>query len=181
MKKRGSQLAWSVPMKQDEAVMAEQSGDILHAVELYEACMNDAPEDYLINLAVLYWQMTDYGFSTTLRLTSEVVARAGTRVSEVLDAAERRYPHSAAVAFWKRYIAWADLGDPFDPEDCRELLRKNPQYLEPAMYLFSVSQGREHEREALMLLAQCEQTGTVRARYVASVIASAQAQASQYD
>ena len=166
-------------MKQKEAAMAERNGEILRAAELYEASLNDASEEALINLAVLYWQMTDYGFSTTLRLSPEVVERAGLRFNEVLDEAARKYPGSAAVAFWRRYIAWADLGDPFDAEDCRQLLRENPEYLEPAMYLFSTSQGRESEREALTLLAQCQRLGTVRARYVASVIESARVQVSQ--
>jgi hypothetical protein len=175
---RWSKPFWSIQMKQWEAIAADRNGDISRAVELYEASINDASEDALINLAVLYWQMTDYGLSITRGLSPEVVGRAGVRVDEVLDEAARRFPHSAAVSFWKKYIAWAELGDPFDPEDCRQLLLENPQYLEPAMYLYSISQGREGEREALMLLLQCPGLGTMRARYVASVIESAQAQAS---
>ena len=166
-------------MKHHEAVVAEQKGDIAGAVELYEACINELPEDALINLAVLYWQITDYGFSTSLQLPPEVVEHAGARFAEVLDVTERKFPQSAAAMFWKKYIAWADLGDSFDPENCRQVLRENPTYLEPAMYLFSTSQGRESEHEALMLLEQCRQAGTVRARYVASVIESARLQQSQ--
>jgi hypothetical protein len=165
-----------VQMKQNDAALAEQNGDILRAVELYEAAMDDLSEDALINLGVLYWQMTDYGFSTSLRLPPAAVERAGARAADVLDEAARRFPQSTAVLFWKKYIAWADLGDPLDPEYCRELLRQDPGYLEPAMYLFSTSQGREKEYEALTLLARCRQIGTVRASYVASVIESVQSQ-----
>jgi hypothetical protein len=65
---------------------------------------------------------------------------------------------------------WADLNEPFDIEDCRQLLREEPMELVPAMHVFALSQGKEAAAEAVDLLRSCRATGTTGARYVASVI-----------
>ncbi len=128
------------------------------------------PIEKLIDLIVLYWQATDYGISSSAGLTADFVARAGRRVAELLLRAEQQFPRSPQVAFWKKYIAWTDTGGNLDTEECRELLRKYPDYKEPAMYVFSTSRGRECLAEALELHERVRDTDTFRARYVTSVI-----------
>lgn len=87
----------------------------------------------LLNLVVLYWQATNSGTSFPVAF----LKHAGARTHELLRLAGERCPNSPAVKFWQKYIAWAELGEPFDVEECRRILRIDPQYTEPAFYLLS--------------------------------------------
>lgn len=155
-----------------EALAADRQGRIQDAAIAYESVLLSAPDDLAatMNLAVLYWQATDPGISAAERLPPEFIALAGKRSRELLEAAQRRFPSEPELLFWPRYIAWADLGEPFDLAECRELLRQHPEYLEPAFVLFSRSAGAEAEAEAMKLLERCSEDPTARCRYIVSVI-----------
>jgi len=159
-------------MRLVEALAADRQGRIQDAAAAYEGVLLSTPNDLTatVNLVVLYWQATDFGVSATKRLPPAFVASAGRRFRELLEAAQKRFPNQPELLFWARYIAWADLGDPFEPAECRELLCHHPEYLEPAFALFSRSDGTEAEAEAMKLLDRCSETPTARCRYVASVI-----------
>lgn len=159
-------------MSVETAIGADRNGELEAAAAAYErALAADQPSlELLLNLAILYWQATDAGLASAKRLSVDFMATAGRRVPELLAEAERRFPVSAEPRFWKRYIDWADLGEPFDPEECRDLIRQDPASHTPAMYLFMSTQGGEAEAEALELLRKSEEERTTRARYVASVI-----------
>ena len=88
----------------------------------------------------------------------------------MLAEARQLHPQSTEVRFWERYIAWADLGEPFAIEECEALLRHATSVLVPAMHLFAISNGEKYEKEARDLLRQCREDRTVRAHYIASVI-----------
>jgi hypothetical protein len=96
------------------ALAADRAGRIEEAAQLYEQAVaaSASPLFVLMNLAILYWQATDYGFSTGNHLAHDFVARAGRRFGEGLGEAARRFPQSAEPRFWQKYIAWADLGKP---------------------------------------------------------------------
>jgi hypothetical protein len=155
-----------------EAVAADRDGLMVAAASLYERDLASPSRDIdsFINLAILYWQSAEYGFWTTQKLPRGFVEFAGKRWREVLDDASALFPTRPEVLFWKKYIAWADLGEPFNVDECRSMLQLNPNYLEPAMFLFLTSQGLECKTEALELLRQSREVGTCRNRYVASVI-----------
>lgn len=155
-----------------DAVAADQAGDLELAASEYETSLSGESASLrgMVNLAVLYWQATDFGLSTAKGLKPAFVARAGERCSEVLAQARRSFPGSSEVAFWERYIAWADLGEQFSADDCRQLLAEDPTTLVPAMHLFALSGGESYQDEALALRHECQQEGTTRGRYVLSVI-----------
>ena len=155
-----------------EALVADRQGRTQDAATVYEAVLLSAPDDLTatMNLAVLYWQATDFGNSAAEHLPPEFVAHAGKRLRELVGAAQGRFPREPEVLFWSRYVAWADVGEPFDPAECRELLRLYPDYLEPAFVLFSRSAGTEAEVEAMKLLERCSEDPTARNRYIVSVI-----------
>lgn len=157
----------------DEARAADADGRTEDAARLYEAAIESDPSqvDPLVELVVLYWQATDYGAWKGKGLGPQFVGLAGKRWRELLDQAKVKLPGSPAIQFWRKYIAWADLGEVLDPGECRDLLRAHPEYLEPAMFLFAASQGSECETEARSLVRACEHVGTSRCRYVVSVIA----------
>lgn len=157
-----------------DALEADRAGEIELAAAHYEKVLlaGDASLVALVNLALLYWQATDPGLAATKKLRPSFLAIAGRRIPELLDEAQRRFPHSTEVRFWKRYIAWADLGEKLDSAYCRQLLQEDPTTPAPALYLFSTSDGDEAVTEAHELLGACHRSGTTGARYTASVIES---------
>jgi hypothetical protein len=170
-------------MTHREALEADRMGDnkqtIARAAELYEQAIasGDMVLDTLINLAVLYWQITDYGFWSALDLDGDLVTRAGSRTNEILTLAQQRFPDAPEHRFWSKYIAWIDLGEDFEVSECRRLLADFPGYLEPAIYLFPATQRREGREQVLALLEQCSGENTCRVRYVRAVAESGLKQA----
>ena len=155
-----------------DALEADRTRNIEAAAVEYEAALIDDFSNLpmTVNLLVLYWQATDYGFSLANRLPKEFMAKSGTRLAQLIEGAKQRFPGRPEAFFWTKYIAWADLGDAFEAGECRALLEEYPDYLEPAMLLFSLTRGVEAVGAAKELLNRCHEDGTTRSRYVASVI-----------
>lgn len=159
-------------MSENDAIRLDREGKIEAAAAAYEALISsgDFSNTELVNLIVIYWQSTDYGFSLGKGLSSDFMAHAGERLNSFFRRIDKdRFP-DASVAFWRRYIAWADYGSELTNQYCYQLLRLNPQYLEPAMYIFSSTNGQECRPEAVKLLAQCAMESTTRSKYIESVL-----------
>jgi len=164
-----------------EALNADRAGELEAAAMLYEEVLaaGERPLQVLLNLSLLYWQSTDVGMAAAKKLPPVFLDLASRRFPELLDEAQVRFPQSTEVRFWRRYIAWADLGEPFDSSECKQLLREDPTTLIGAMYLFASSQGSEAQPEAAELLRECREDRTTRARYVISVIEGVMNRATQ--
>jgi len=168
-------------MNFEEAVAADRAGDLQSAAAGYEKMLagGEGSLQILLNLAILYWQATGFGLAAAKKLSPVFMATAGRRFSELLAEAQLRFPESAEARFWQRYIAWADLGEPFGSDECRQLLLEDPATLVPAIHLFAVSQGSEAEVEARELLLRYRDDRTTLARYVISVFESVMKRASR--
>lgn len=155
-----------------KARSADRAGEIVSAASLYEQALEAGEQSLpvLLDLALLYWQATDPGIAAAMHLDAAFLDLASHRTSELLEQAARMYPEDTAPRFWMRYIAWADLCEPFPTEECRQLLLENPIVLVPVLHLFAQSQGMDLRVEANELLRQAREHGTMGARYVASVI-----------
>ncbi len=153
----------------------DREGRIEAAASPYEAALASQPADLegLIDLAVLYWQSTEYGFWKGSGLHLEFVETAAKRFPELLAQARRLHPDRPEPRFWSQYTAWADLGTPVDRDELQAMLLAHPGYLEPVVFLYPTSEGSQFEGEATELLRACLKTSTTRSRYVASVIESA--------
>lgn len=159
-------------MSLEEATRSDGEGAVEKAASLYEEALVSgecAPEAFL-NLLILYWQATDYGFSTARALRSEFVAKAGKRIPGLLRNAAEALPGNSEVRFWQRYIPWADLGDEFSVEECERFLHEDPRNLVPAMYLYSQSEGKKWQDEARELLRRCSSDASHRSKYITSVL-----------
>lgn len=156
----------------EEALTADRNGDIQSAASLYEQAIagGDHRLEVLLNLALLYWQATDFGLAAAKKLSADFLGIAGRRYSALLQEARERFPSSTAVEFWLRYTEWTERGEPLELDECRELLRRDPSTLIPAMRIFGATKGAEAETEARKLLADCLSDGTTGARYVVSVL-----------
>jgi hypothetical protein len=159
-------------MKLDEALAADRAGNIELAAALYEKAFEEGqrPLFAIVNLLVLYWQATDYGFWTGNQLSRDFVKRAGTRFREIMNEGTRLYPNSTELQFWRRYIAWADLGEAFNYDECEDLLKRGPKNLIPVIYLLDQQPTAQYDEPALRLLAECRDDSTTRSKYIASVI-----------
>jgi hypothetical protein len=157
---------------------AEAEGRYEDAAHAYEGFLTEDPLNLeaFLNLLVLYWQVTDYGFNSGHKLDLAFVHRSGQRLPEMLAFGLKEFGLRPEFTFWSNYIRWVDLGEEPDPEACRRSLREHPHYLEPAMYVFLVTEGEEAEAEALLLMEILRAKKTVRASYVLSVVESALAQ-----
>ena len=154
------------------ALAADENGRFQEAAAGYEASLVSDPADLqtIVNLLVLYWQAADQGVSISSPISPEFRAHAAKRLVELLESANERFPDSAELSFWNKYIATARFGRPLEVSECRDLLRRHPYYLEPAFVVFSDSAGAEAEVEAMRLLADYSEQPTARGRYVTSVI-----------
>lgn len=155
-----------------DAVRCERDGDLERAAQAYERILadGDARLELLLNLSVLYWQITDPGMSASSGYSRDLVEHAAKRCRALLAMAERIHPGCTEPRFWKKYIDWADLGEPFGVDECRALLREDPAIQVPAMHLFALTRGAEGQAEAHDLLVKNRAVETARARYVVSVI-----------
>ena len=155
------------------AVGADEQGDVRAAIALYEeaiAC-GLADLDVYLNLASIYWQASDPGFSAGHALTGECINQAWERKLRLLDEAARLWPDEPETEFWRLYMGWADLNEPPEfGEECRRLLRRPSAPSVPCFYLYM--QGEDYERECTALLAHCQAHPTAKNRYIASVIES---------
>lgn len=159
-------------MSLGRAIEADRSGRLVEAADLYEALLDSEHEsvEVFLNLLVLYWQVTDFGFWVGHGLPEEFVGRAGQRLHDLLEDGVKKYEENIEAISWKRYILWADLDEPFSTEDCLALLEQDRRASIPIMVLFTRSEGTRWREEALILLEECRQEGTTRAGYVQSII-----------
>jgi hypothetical protein len=155
-----------------EATVADREGRVEDAAVLYEEALagGPIPLDATLDLAVLYWCATDYGFILSHRLPVEFLPRAQMRHREVLAEAARLFPGRVEVEFWRRYVAYVDRGEALVVEEARRWRRAHPQYLEPAAFVYLASQGTDAAEDARALVVRAREDPTTRKRYLASVV-----------
>ncbi len=154
------------------AVHEDMNGNIVRAADCYEQIVQveDAPLEAYLNLAVLYWQCTDYGFNASHNLGIDFIHEAGERYETLLQEAGRRFPHHPEIRFWTLYCNYVTLGEPPFVEECKRLVDAASKPLIPCFYLYSASNGREYEKEAHHLLEECLNHPTTKNKYITSVI-----------
>ncbi|HEX8821039.1 MAG TPA: hypothetical protein VF794_14015 [Archangium sp.] len=159
-------------MSFEEALASDRRRDFASAIQLYEESLvhSGASVEAHLNLLVLCWQLTDYGYWTTMKVPRHIYDKASNLLPELRERTKAHFPENAEVAFWDKYIQWTDLGDPLEEEECEALLREPSSRGVPVMHLFAISGGGRYRQEALELQARCQLEGTVRAAYIASVI-----------
>jgi len=159
-------------MSLPSALHEDMDGDVVEAADCYEQAVQagDAPLEAYLNLAVLYWQCTDYGFNAGHKLGAEFIGRAGERYPTLLQEADQCFPDRPEVKFWMLYCDFITLGGLPFVEECERLVKNTSEPLVPYFYLYSSSNGRGYEREASRLLRECLKQPTVKNKYIASVI-----------
>jgi len=145
--------------------------DVLGAVGAYEKVIQqNGPVDAYMNLAFICWQSTEYGFNAAYHLPLEFIKLAGERYPKVLQKAETLFPDTPEIEFWKLYFDYMTLGADAFTAQCERLVAQPNCSLVPYFYLYSMSDGRCFEDEAMDLLKICKSLPTLKNQYIASVI-----------
>jgi hypothetical protein len=143
------------------------------AIEAYEAALatETPPLAVYVDLAVLYFCCTDFGYAAAHKIPDAIVAEASSKTFQCLDIAEQRFGSHPSVEFWRTYVRWAALGDQFETGPSSRAVENG--YLEPAFALLSITGDVAFEVAARRVLDEVKDGRTARARYVASVLHSA--------
>lgn len=154
-------------MTLEQARDADRRERYEEAADLYEAVIaaGDRSSDVLLDLAGVYWEATDPGIAAARHTSAELMSRAGSRLRSILEEAVRLYSDNDEVCFWKKYIEWADLGEPLTREECLEMLRRSPDSLAPVLFLLSDDDIEPYAEQAQHLLELARARGTARDRY----------------
>ena len=153
------------------ALETDRRRDFVAAADAYEDLIVGGDLEAMLNLLVLYWEATDYGILSYYRLSDAFVGRAGRRWRDLLKDTQQRHPSDMSVEFWCRCIESLEFDGAFlSPAECRLMLARQPENLEPAMIIFSESDCTEGIEETRRLLSWCEAQGTVRAGYISAVL-----------
>lgn len=156
----------------DKAVQNDVDGHVIKAAALYEQCLADKRNvsvDAFLNLAVLYWVVTDYGYNAGLQLPIDFIHTAGERYEPVLEEAARRFSSFPESTFWIKYTRAISLGEDSFVEECLEMVQSPHCSLVPYFYLF-VNIGNEYLMQAQQLLQMCRMLPTTKNIYITSIL-----------
>lgn len=147
--------------------------DVAQGLAAYQRLSSEGlGEELFADFMVFCWQAVDPGRVAALELDDDVVDACADQLSDLLILVDQRCQEWGALAFWKRYIEWADLGVELSIEECKQFMIQNPGYLEPAFFVFLATNGKEMRPEAMLLLSRCSKSTSMRSVYVRSVIES---------
>ena len=156
-----------------DAVVLDAAEKPLEASKAYEEVLAQGGpciECYL-NLAVLYFVCTDFGYLSHHGLPNDFCRRALGRAHELLDEAEHRFGSHNEIEFWRYYFDYAQLGEPPNPLKTRKLLEKGPSHV-PVFHLLMLEPDSSYIAEAEALLREISPPQTERERYIVSVLRS---------
>ena len=150
-----------------------ESTDVAATLAMYRFLLADRHDEARIADAMVFcWQTLDPGNVAATDLRGDLFDACAGQLRELLQSVEETCGPWSPPAFWKRYIEWADYATLFSIEDQREFAQHDPGYIEPAFSVFAFTGGQEMRTEAMIVLAGCAASSTVRASYVRSVIES---------
>jgi hypothetical protein len=157
-----------------EAIEKDIDGDIVGAAKAYEDVIlaGSSPLDCYINLSVLYWQCTDFGFNSNLKLDPVFVKSAGVRYTQILHDANEQFVNQPEIKFWELYFDYISLGGPSFIDECKEIVQNPACSLVPYFYLLKMAGEKEFKPQVLKLIEHCRTSLTTKNKYIISVVES---------
>ena len=158
---------------QELAEIADSRDCPREAALAYEIALqeDEANLDTFLNLAVLYFVCTDFGYSAHHHLLPEFSAKAYERALAILDKAEERFGRNVEIVFWRQYFQYIVLGDEPFIEPCEQLVSSGSS-LVPYFYLFTSFQGEKYRPQAQQLFELVRDGTTAKKRYIRSILES---------
>jgi hypothetical protein len=152
--------------------MYEEDENPVRAAEAYEEAIRDENVDLstYLDLAAIYFECNDSGFSAYHHLTDEYVDDAYTRFFELMAIAEEKYGPQSEVKFWVLYFKHIHLGDELKTSKVKEIVDEN-QSLVPFFFLYhSEADAEKYRPNAQKLYEAVKQGKTTRQRYIKSIL-----------
>jgi hypothetical protein len=152
----------------------DAQGDPVRAIEWYERALNEGPclVDLFIDLAMVYFICTDFGYASAKRLPQELAASAYRRAQETLSRAEATHGSSAEILFWRKYFEFIVLGAGEFKQEATRLAQQGT--LVPYVHLYSRFASDKFSDEARLLMQSVSGVHTAKARYIRSVLGQAE-------
>jgi hypothetical protein len=157
----------------EEAEALDAEDRPLEAAAAYRAAIANSQADLstYVNLAVLYFEISDEGYSAHHRLPDELFKTAIGRAHEVLDQAEARFGPEPELEFWRRYIARIRQGGEEFFEEAERMVGTG-KTLVPYFYVIAGPRRQAFVEGARTLLDSVRGGRTQRERYVRAVLQS---------
>jgi hypothetical protein len=157
----------------DEAIRLDRDERIVDAAAAYEGLLaagSTALEVYL-HLILLYFAASDFGYSAHHHLPLDFGVRADEeRMFQLLDEAQRHHPQDPDLEFWRLFIPWAYLSEPFPREIAMALPIRTPAAMAVARVIWSDEPMSVPTEELRGLLDLLEADGTIGVGYSISVV-----------
>ncbi|MGB1286299.1 MAG: hypothetical protein ACPG7F_07200 [Aggregatilineales bacterium] len=159
-------LAWAIELDIHEKYV--------EASKVYEDVLNEKniPEEPYINLACLYWDVTDFGVNAHLSLPPDFISHAGNSMYSVLNEAEVRFGFVAEIAFWRLYFNFTTLGDAAYLKKTLELIEDPECSHVPYFHIYSQTKHEKYLPYVEKLIIQARAQPTAKNRYILSVLES---------
>ena len=135
----------------------------------YGAAIADGgvPLDTYLDLALIYMNFYDPGFTAFHHIALEVIEDSSDRLDKILTEAEERFGRIPEIDFWRRYAKFFGLGEPPFYDDAKALADEGAS----VAYLHLAGQG-PYQTQAQALLKSVAVGRTCRERFIRSVLQS---------
>lgn len=169
------------------ARLLDAADDLEPAAKAYEEAirLEDADLPAYLDLAILYFVCSDFGYASSHRLSSDFETSTWNGIFSTLDRAEERFGTCGEIAFWRRYCRWILLSEDWMSEsDIRELT-SNGESLVPYFYLvgsfakLGSTDRQQYQSRAKLLYDQVKDGKTARSRYILRVLESTRRESDQ--
>jgi hypothetical protein len=157
----------------EQATSYDIEQEYIYAAFYYElAIAEERTADAFIDLAVFYFQFTDFGINSASRLPLDFIHTAFARYHVVIDRGIATFPLNNEMRFWKAYFHHRTVYDDWSEADVLKFLNDDNSNLVPFfhLYLFDPEKYSE-QRDAL--LKDCGSRLTSKNRWILSLIDTA--------
>ncbi len=154
-----------------QAYNLEGQGDALGALKIYEEAFAQGEgnsNDY-IRAAFILFVIQDYGFRAEHEVPSDIISRAWPDSMTYLGVASRNIAQKQEAYFWKKYFAYALLGESDFIDDCNDSIQEG--CLMPYVYLINTDPSNaKYVEKAKQLYSSVKEDFSFKAQYIKSIL-----------
>lgn len=154
----------------ETAIHYDINKEYLNAASYYERSIEkEGFPDSFINLAVLYFQFTDYGINASSGLSLEFIHKAFDSYRLIIDYGISKYPSNSEMKFWKEYFRHRTIYDDLTEQDVLAILRDGDFSIVPYFFLYLLKPDN-YQAERQKLIQSCHKLLTSKNRWILSLI-----------
>ncbi len=144
--------------------------DYISAAYYYElAVSEDTNADAFVDLALLYFQFTDYGMNASSGLSLDFIHTAFERYPLIIEKGLINYPSNTEMIFWEAYFRHRTIYDDLTSNDVLKILNTGEPSVVPYFFLW-ILEPKKYEVQREKLLKICNISLTSKNRWILSLI-----------